>query len=209
MSILQTGSEDLLTALAGLLHDKGLVSPAEIAERVAVTEQASPAQGARMVAKAWTDAAYRDLMLSDGTAAAEAVGAFMRGSPPLGVLANEPGLHHVVVCTLCSCYPRTVLGYPPFWFKSSAYRARTVRDPRGVLSEWGTVLSADTRIRVVDSTADYRWMVLPLRPAGTAGWSEDALAELVTEGDMIGVTVPALGRDPVRSSVPRRQPISI
>ena len=114
----------------------------------------------------------------------------MRGLPPLGVLENAPGLHHLVVCTLCSCYPRAVLGYPPFWFKSAAYRARAVRDPVGLLAEWHTVLPQGTRIRVVDSTADYRWMVLPMRPAGTQGWDAAALAAVVREGDMIGVTVP-------------------
>ena len=191
MNVLEADSEALLTSVAALLHEKGLVAPAELAERMAVTAQASPAQGARMVAKAWTDEAYRELLLRDGTAAAEATGAFMRGAPPLGVLENRPGLHHVVVCTLCSCYPRAVLGYPPFWFKSSAYRSRTVRDPRGVLAEWGTVLPDDTRVVVVDSTADYRWMVLPIRPEGTEGWSEERLAGLVREGDMIGVTVPS------------------
>jgi nitrile hydratase len=144
-----------------------------------------------MVAKAWREAEYRALMLSDGTAAAEAVGVHMRGLPPLGVLENTADIHNLVVCTLCSCYPRGVLGYPPFWFKSSGYRARAVRDPRGVLAEWKTVLPEGTRIRVVDSTADYRWMVLPQRPAGTDGWSEEQLAGLVTAGDMIGVTVPS------------------
>jgi len=117
----------------------------------------------------------------------------MRGLPPLGVLENTAEVHHLVVCTLCSCYPRGVLGYPPFWFKSAAYRARAVRDPRGVLAEWGTVLPDAVRITVVDSTADYRWMVLPRRPAGTEGWDEARLAALVREGDMIGVTVPAAG----------------
>jgi nitrile hydratase len=204
MSVLQAHSAALLDAVTGLLGERGLVTAAELAERVAITEEASPAQGARMVAKAWTDPAYREMMLRDGTAAAEAVGAFMRGAPPLGVLANEPGLHHLVVCTLCSCYPRAVLGYPPFWFKSSAYRARAVRDPRGVLAEWGTVLAPDTTLRVVDSTADYRWMVLPIRPDGTDGWSEDALAALVSEGDMIGVTVPKVGREASRAMVPLR-----
>jgi len=108
------------------------------------------------------------------------------------VLANTPDLHHLVVCTLCSCYPRAVLGYPPFWYKSAAYRARAVRDPRGLLAEWGTVLPSGVTLTVVDSTAEYRWMVLPLRPAGTEGWSEPRLAALVREGDMIGVTIPAI-----------------
>jgi nitrile hydratase len=205
MTILQAESGALLNALSGLLYEKQLVTAAELAERVAITEQASPAQGARMVAKAWTDPGYRELMLRDGTAAAEAIGAFMRGSPPLGVLANEPGLHHLVVCTLCSCYPRAVLGYPPFWFKSSTYRARAVRDPRGVLAEWGTVLPEDTKLRVVDSTADYRWMVLPVRPNGTDGWSEEQLAGLVSEGDMIGVTTPSTTRQSGQGTLPRRQ----
>jgi hypothetical protein len=189
--ILRGESGALLAALTGLLADKGIVAPAEISERVAVTDKASPAQGAAMVARAWTDPAYRALMLENGTAAAEAIGVFMRGMPPLGVLENTETLHHLVVCTLCSCYPRAVLGYPPFWFKSSGYRARAVRDPRGVLAEWKTVLPEGTRIRVVDSTADYRWMVLPQRPAGTEGWSEERLAALVDAGDMIGVTVPS------------------
>jgi len=173
-----------------LLAAKGLVSSAEIAERIAITDAANPGQGARMVAKAWTDPAYRSMMLEDGTKAAEELGIPMRGAPPLGVLENTDDVHHLVVCTLCSCYPRAVLGYPPFWFKSAAYRARGVRDPRGLIAEWGTVLPAGVTIRVVDSTADYRWMVLPRRPAGTEGWDEQRLAAIVREGDMIGVTVP-------------------
>ncbi len=192
MNILETPSDKLLTALRDLLASKALVSQAEIAERIAITDAASPAQGARMVARAWTDPAYRALMLEDGAKAAEAVGIPMRGMPPLGVLADTPDLHHLVVCTLCSCYPRAVLGYPPFWFKSAAYRARAVRDPRGLLAEWGTVLPAHVKLTVVDSTADYRWMVLPLRPANTEGMSEERLAALVREGDMIGVTLPCL-----------------
>ncbi len=192
MTLLQTDSARLLDAVRGLLAAKGIASPAEIAERIRITDNASPAQGARMVARAWVDPDYRALMLRDGAAAAEALGIPMRGAPPLGVLENAPGLHHLVVCTLCSCYPRAVLGYPPFWFKSAGYRARAVRDPAGVLAEWNTALPAGTRIRVVDSTADYRWMTLPLRPAATAGWDEAALATIVREGDMIGVTVPAV-----------------
>jgi Nitrile hydratase, alpha chain len=190
MTVLEADSEKLLRAIRSLLDAKGITSQADIEQRIAVTDAASPGQGARMVAKAWTDAAYRNLMLADGSKAAEALGIPMRGMPPLGVLEDTPSLHHLVVCTLCSCYPRAVLGYPPFWFKSAAYRARAVRDPRGLLAEWGTTLPETMRIRVVDSTADYRWMVLPLRPPGTEDWSEERLAAIVTEGDMIGVTLP-------------------
>ncbi len=190
MSVLETDGERLLVAVRDLLAAKGIASPQEIAERIALTDAANPAQGARMVAKAWTDPAFRALMLEDGTRAAEALGIPMRGAPPLGVLENTPELHHLVVCTLCSCYPRAVLGYPPFWFKSAAYRARAVRDPRGVLAEWGTHLPESVAIRVLNSTADYRWMVLPMRPPGTEGWPEEKLAGILREGDMIGVTVP-------------------
>lgn len=190
MNIVESDGAALLTALCAVLAEKGIASAAEIAERIAITDAANPAQGARMVAKAWTDPAYRGLMLRDGTAAAEALGIPMRGAPPLGVLEDTPQTHHLVVCTLCSCYPRAVLGYPPFWFKSVGYRARAVRDPRGVLAEWHTMLPESVHIRVVDSTADYRWMVLPLRPAGTEGWDEARLATIVREGDMIGVTLP-------------------
>ena len=190
LTLLRTESDRLLAAVRGLLEAKGVLSADEIAQRIRYTDEASPAQGARMVARAWTDPAYRALMLANGTQAAEQIGIPMRGAPPLGVLANEAGLHHLVVCTLCSCYPRAVLGYPPFWFKSAGYRARAVRDPAGVLAEWRTELPPGTAIRVVDSTADYRWMVLPLRPEGTDDWTEDRLASLVSEGDMIGVTVP-------------------
>jgi hypothetical protein len=192
MDILGTDSEKLLAAVRDLLGAKGIASSAEIAERIAITDAANPGQGARMVAKAWTDPAYRALMLQDGTKAAEALNIPMRGAPPLGVLEDTAEVHGLVVCTLCSCYPRAVLGYPPFWFKSAAYRARAVRDPRGLLAEWGTVLPDGVKVRVVDSTADYRWMVLPLRPAGTEGWSEERLASIVREGDMIGVTIPTL-----------------
>ena len=188
--LLSAESARLLAAVRGLLEAKGVLTQDDIAERIRLTDAASPAQGARMVARAWVDPDYRALMLRNGTEAAEQIGIPMRGAPPLGVLANEPGLHHLVVCTLCSCYPRAVLGYPPFWFKSAGYRARAIRDPAGVLLEWRTVLPAGTEIRVVDSTADYRWMVLPMRPAGTEALPEDRLAALVTEGDMIGVSLP-------------------
>jgi hypothetical protein len=191
MNLLETDGERLLVAVRGLLQAKGIASMQEVAKRIATTDEASPARGARMVAKAWTDPAYHALMLEDGARAAEALGITMRGLPPLGVLENTAELHHLVVCTLCSCYPRAVLGYPPFWYKSASYRARAVRDPRGVLAEWGTHLPESVRIQVVDSTADYRWMVLPRRPAATEGWPEEKLAAIVREGDMVGVTIPA------------------
>jgi Nitrile hydratase, alpha chain len=193
MNIVETGSDRLLVAVRALLEQKGIVSTAEVEERIAVTDAASPGQGARMVARAWVDPQYRALMLEDGTKAAEALGIMMRGMPPLGVLENTPQVHNLVVCTLCSCYPRDVLGYPPFWYKSAAFRARAIRDPRELLaSEWKTVVPDGVKVRVVDSTADYRWMVLPVRPAATDGWDEARLAGIVREGDMIGVTVPGV-----------------
>jgi hypothetical protein len=194
MNILETDGDRLLKAVRALLEQKDIVSTSEVQERMAITDAASPGQGARMVAKAWVDPSYRALMLEDGTKAAEALGILMRGAPPLGVLENTAEVHNLVVCTLCSCYPRAVLGYPPYWYKSAAFRARAIRDPRELLaSEWKTVIPDAVKLRVVDSTADYRWMVLPMRPAGTEGWDHDRLAGLVRDGDMVGVTVPAVG----------------
>ncbi len=181
-----------LERLVAALVAKGLVTEEEIAARQAQTDKASPEIGARMVARAWTDPDYRRLLLQDGAAAAERMGVSMAGAPPLGVLEDAPGLHHVIVCTLCSCYPRAVLGYPPHWYKSFAYRARVVREPRAVLAEWGTVLPPGTEVRVVDSTADYRWMVLPQRPSGTEGWTEEQLMALVTRDVLVGVALPVL-----------------
>jgi hypothetical protein len=193
MNILETDGERLLSAVRALLDQKGIVSTAELQERIAITEAASPGQGARMIARAWVDPEYRALMLQDGSKAAEELGIPMRGMPPLGVLEHTAEVHNLIVCTLCSCYPRAVLGYPPFWYKSAAFRARAIRDPRQLLaSEWKTVIPDEVKVRVVDSTADYRWMVLPARPSGTDGWDEARLAAIVREGDMIGVTVPAV-----------------
>ena len=190
-AILETKSEDLLAALLKLLGEKNLVTQRELEDRMASTDNASPGQGARMVARAWVDEDFRTLMLLNGTRAAEIMDIPMRGMPPLGVVENTGEVHNLVVCTLCSCYPRAVLGYPPFWYKSAAYRARAVRDPRGLLKEFHTVLPDDTIVNVVDSTAEYRWMVLPKRPAGTEGWTEEQLAAIVKVGDMVGVTVPS------------------
>jgi nitrile hydratase len=180
----------LLDKLVAALSAKGLVTEAEITERQTITERASPEIGARMVARAWTDPDYYALLMRDGKAAAEAAGASMAGAPELGVLGNTPKQHHLVVCTLCSCYPRALLGYPPGWYKSFAYRSRAVREPRAVLAEWGTQIPDDVEIRVVDSTADYRWMVLPMRPKGTEGWSVEKLAAIITRDALVGVAVP-------------------
>jgi hypothetical protein len=193
MSIAALDHATLLKALQRVLAGKDIAQPDELAERIRITDSGTPAQGARMVAKAWCDPAFRAIMLADGARAAAMLDIPMRGAPPLGVLEDTPDLHHLVVCTLCSCYPRAVLGYPPFWFKSTAYRARAVRDPRGLLAEWGTPLPGSTALRVVDSTADYRWMVLPLRPASTENWTEPQLATLIRASDMIGVTIPTIG----------------
>jgi nitrile hydratase len=183
----------LLEKLVAALNAKGLVTESEITERQAITDRASPEIGARMVARAWTDPDYYALLMKDGKAAAEAAGASMAGAPELGVLENTPRQHHLVVCTLCSCYPRALLGYPPGWYKSFAYRSRAVREPRAVLAEWGTQIPDDVEIRVVDSTADYRWMVLPMRPKGTEGWSAEKLAAIVTRDALVGVAVPRIG----------------
>src|SRR3984957_20462778 len=192
MSLLQSDGGSLLAAVRKLLAEKNLVTEAEIAERREKTDAASPGQGARMVARAWTDREYRVSLLTDGGDAAEAMNIPMRGMPPLGVLENTDEAHNLIVCTLCSCYPRAVLGYPPYWYKSAAYRARAVRDPRGLLAEFGTILPDKVKVNVVDSTADFRWMVLPRRPAGTEGWGTERLAAIVRDGDMLGVSVPAV-----------------
>ena len=183
-------SEALLEKLVAALIRRGITTEAAIAAKVASTDRASAETGARMVARAWVDPAYRALLLRDGTAAAEAMGVAMAGQPPLGVLEDTEALHHLVVCTLCSCYPRAVIGYPPHWYKSAAYRARAVREPRAVLAEFGTVLPAGMQVRVVDSTADYRWMVLPARPPGTEGWDEARLAAIVQRDHLVGVSLP-------------------
>lgn len=183
----------LLDRFVAALVAHGVVTEDQIATQIASTDRASPEIGARMVARAWTDPDYRALLLRDGGAAAEAMGVSMAGAPPLGVLEDTAGVHHLVVCTLCSCYPRAVLGYPPHWYKSAAYRARAVREPRAVLAEWGTTLPDGVAVKVVDSTADYRWMVLPQRPAGTEGWDAARLAAIVTRDALVGVALPRAG----------------
>ncbi|HZY96597.1 MAG TPA: nitrile hydratase subunit alpha [Candidatus Cybelea sp.] len=154
-------------------------------------EHAQPANGARIVARAWIDPEFRARLLADGNAAAAEVGIDLKHWAPvkLRVVANEPGRHNLIVCTLCSCYPLAVLGPSPTWYKSDAYRSRAVRDPRGILREFGTVLPDDTEITVWDSTAEVRYLVLPQRPAGTENATEEELRTLVTRNGMIGTAV--------------------
>lgn len=174
-----------------LLIAKGVTTAAEIAAQVDAMDARSPALGARLVARAWTDPDYRLRLLANGSAAAEDMGAVL-DAVKLVVVENTARVHNVIVCTLCSCYPRNILGLPPDWYKSRAYRSRTVREPRLVLGEFGLRLPDGVRVRVHDSTADMRYMVLPARPAGTEGWNAERLAGLVTRDCMIGVAIPRL-----------------
>ena len=173
-------------AVRELLIAKGIISPADIRRAIERMDGRTPDQGARVVAKAWTDPAFKARLLLNGAAACRELGIDM-GETHLVVLENTPELHNIVVCTLCSCYPRMVLGLPPDWYKSRAYRSRVVREPRAVLAEFGTAIPDNVAVRVHDSTADMRYLVLPERPKGTEGWSEERLAGLVTRDSMIGV----------------------
>jgi len=177
-------------AVRTLLIDKGILSAEEIRRAVEQMDARTPAQGARVVARAWTDPEFRKLLLSDGNAACEALG-LERGAYQLVVLENTESVHNVVVCTLCSCYPRWLLGLPPDWYKSRNYRSRVISEPREVLREFGTNIADHIVVRVHDSTADMRYLVLPKRPAGTEGWPEEKLAALVTRDSMIGVAFAA------------------
>ena len=174
-------------ALESFLVEKGYVDPAALDALIETYEtKVGPHNGARVVARAWVDPAYRARLLDDATAAIASFGFTGRQGEHMVAVENTPELHNLVVCTLCSCYPWTVLGLPPVWYKSPPYRARAVIDPRGVLAEFGVRLPADTRIQVWDSTAEIRYMVVPMRPEGTEDWDEAALARLVTRDSMIG-----------------------
>jgi nitrile hydratase alpha subunit len=177
-------------ALRELLIEKDVLSAEMIARRIDALDSRSPALGAKVVARAWSDPAYEARLMADPRKALEELGIDFGFIADLGVVKNTPGRHNVIVCTLCSCYPKGLLGIPPAWYKSSAYRQRTITDPRAVLAEFGTFLPEDTAITVVDSTADVRYIVLPMRPAGTEGWSEAELASLVTRDSLIGVGAP-------------------
>ena len=174
-------------ALESLLVEKGLVDPAALDAIVEHFEhKVGPRNGARVVARAWTDPAYRERLLDDATAAIAELGYTGAQGEHMVAVENRPGLHNMVVCTLCSCYPWPVLGLPPVWYKSAPYRSRAVIDPHGVLAEFGAELPPDTEVRVWDSTAEVRYLVIPERPAGTDGKSADELAALVTRDGMIG-----------------------
>ena len=177
-------------ALESLLVEKGLVNPETLNEIIDTYEhRVGPRNGAQVVAKAWTNAKFRQSLLADATDAVASLGFMGRQGEHLKVVENSASVHNLVVCTLCSCYPWTVLGLPPAWYKSAPYRSRAVSEPRAVLAEFGTQLADTTRVQVWDSTAELRYLVLPQRPAGTEGWSEAQLAALVTRNAMIGVEV--------------------
>jgi nitrile hydratase subunit alpha len=176
-------------SLRELLVEKGVFTEEEVAQEVEAMRKRGYERGARVVARAWLDGEYKKRLLANGTKACEELGLEV---PALKLVAveNTPEVHNAIVCTLCSCYPRMLLGIPPEWYKSRNYRSRMVREPRAVLSEFGLDLPAQVAIRVHDSTADMRYIVLPMRPAGTEDWSEERLASIVTRDAMIGVAVP-------------------
>ncbi len=178
----------LEAAVRELLIDKGVISAEEVRRQVEEMDGRNAGRGAKMVARAWLDPAYKERMLQDGARAAEEIGLDV-GPLKLVVVENTAAVHNVIVCTLCSCYPRMLLGLPPDWYKSRNYRSRVVREPRVVLAEFGTVIPDDVLIRVHDSTADMRYLVAPRRPEGTENWSEVELARLVTRDSMIGVAL--------------------
>lgn len=180
--------------LRELLTEKGILSEAQIEAEVENMRSRTPERGGRVVARAWMDPEFKAFLLRDGTKAVESLGLDVPALK-LVVVENTAQVHNAIVCTLCSCYPRMLLGIPPDWYKSRAYRSRMVREPRAVLAEFGLVLGEDIQVRVHDSTADMRYLVLPMRPAGTEGWDEDRLAALVTRDSMIGVAVPRAPRE--------------
>lgn len=184
-----THYQAMTQAVGDLLIEKGVFTADELRAMLESIDAKSPAAGARMVARAWTDEGFKARMLADVNAAARELD-IDAGGIPIRAVENTADVHNVIVCTLCSCYPRLLIGLPPDWYKSRAYRSRTVREPRVVLAEFGTTIPDDVEVRVHDSTADLRYMVLPQRPAGTEGWNAERLEALVTRDCMIGVTLP-------------------
>lgn len=183
--------EARVLALESLLIEKGILKSTDVDEVISFFEgDIGPLKGARVVARAWVDPAYRERLLRNGSEAVRELGIEYPASTELTVLENKPGVHNAIVCTLCSCYPWAVLGLPPVWYKSAPYRSRMVSEPRAVLEEFGLRLPADVAVNVWDSSSDLRYMVLPERPEGTEDWSEELLAAIVTRDCMIGVARP-------------------
>ena len=174
-------------AVAELIVEKGICTADELRRQIELMDSREPALGAKLVAKTWVDADYKARVLEDCGKAAAEIGIDI-GDIPIKALENTTDVHNVVVCTLCSCYPRMLIGLPPDWYKYRAYRSRAVKEPRKVLQEFGTQIADDVEVRVHDSTADLRYLVLPARPAGTDGWDEEKLAQLITRDSMVGVT---------------------
>jgi nitrile hydratase len=185
-----TAYEVLEQAVRELLIEKGVLTPEEISAQIDLMDSRSPALGAKVVAHAWSDPAYKHRLIEDTRAALAELGIDIGTLAEIRTVENSPEVHNVVVCTLCSCYPKLLLGIPPAWYKSLAYRSRVVADPRGVLREFGLAVPDGVEVRVHDSTADLRYIVLPMRPPGTEGWSEEQLASLVTRDCLIGTAVP-------------------
>ena len=186
----ETGHYELMAeAIREILVEKGVVRAEDVRRNLEFLDSRDPADGARIIARAWTDPDFRRRLLEDGTAAVEEMG-FTMGDTELIVVENTPDVHNVIVCTLCSCYPRTILGLPPDWYKSKSYRSRAVIEPRAVLREFGMEIPDSVGVRVHDSNADMRYLVLPIRPEGTEDWSAERLAQLVTRDCMVGVAVP-------------------
>jgi nitrile hydratase len=179
-----------IRAIEALLVERGVLTEPEIQDRIAYMESRSPENGARLVARAWVDPGFKERLLSDTKAASQELGIDASGPVEFVVVENTPEVHNLIVCTLCSCYPRAILGRPPDWYKSFEYRSRAVREPRAVMREFGFEPPEGVEVAVHDSTADVRYMVLPMRPPGTEGLGEEELARLVTRDSLIGVSIP-------------------
>lgn len=184
--------EILEISIREILISKGIIGADEVTKQIEVLDSRSPVLGSKLVVKAWLDPEFKQRLLKDGNTAAEEMGITIYDNTAFTVLEDTPELHNVIVCTLCSCYPRPILGLPPDWYKSKEYRSRTVKEPRAVLAEFGTIIPDEVQVQVQDSTASQRYMVLPLRPAGTEGFSQEELEALVTRDTMIGVTIPKI-----------------
>jgi nitrile hydratase alpha subunit len=184
--------EILEISIRELLIEKGIISPDDVRKQIEVLDSRSPVLGSKMVVRAWLDPEFKKRLLANGNAAAEEMSITIYDDTAFTVLEDTTDTHHMIVCTLCSCYPRAVLGLPPDWYKSKEYRSRAVREPRAVLAEFGTYVPENVNVIINDSTANQRYMVLPLRPAGTENFTEEQLKALVTRDAMIGVTFPKI-----------------